>query len=107
MSELAAIITAGSGLLTVLGGGVAFLWRRVEKGFSKVELELAACRDREAQSATRERKLENAMRDQAAKHVTVIELLWQEIERRSRGAPNAVLGRARKLLDDLKQEEGS
>jgi hypothetical protein len=34
----------------------------------------------------------------------VIELLWQEVERRSRGAPNAVLGRARKLLDELKEE---
>lgn len=107
MSEIPAIITAGTSAVVALGGGIAWLWARVEKRFEQIDSELKACRDREAQSATRERKLENAMRDQAAKHVTVIELLWQEIERRSRGAPNAVLGRARKLLDDLKQEEGS
>ncbi|MBA4010073.1 MAG: hypothetical protein C0486_15010 [Erythrobacter sp.] len=104
MSDLAAIITAGVGALGTLGGGVTWLWARVEKRFSEVERKLEACERREADSTKRERTLEMSMRDQAAKHVTVIELLWQEIERRSRGAPNAVLGRARKLLDDLKEE---
>lgn len=104
MSELAAIITAGTGAVGLLGTGIGFLWRRVEKGFTKIEGELEACRQREADSSKRERKLELMLRDQAAKHITVIELLWQEIERRSRGAANPVLGRARRLLDDLKEE---
>jgi len=93
MSELAALITAGTGAVTVLGGGIAWLWRRVEKGFADVKIELAKCQARERKATDRE-----------AKHLIVIELLWQEVERRSRGAPNAVLGRGRKILDDLKEQ---
>lgn len=104
MSELAAIITAGTGAVGLLGGGFAWLWARVEKGFDKVESELAACRARETESSRREAKLIVQVRETSAKHITVIELLWQEVERRSRGSPNAVLTRARKLLDDLKEE---
>jgi len=97
MSDLAAIITAGSGAVGLLGGGIAWLWARVEKGFAKHELDLAECRQRE-------RKFELAMKVTGAKYVTVIELLWQEIERLVDGEPNAVLGRARKKLDELKEE---
>lgn len=105
MSEIAAIITTGTSAVVALGGGIAWLWARVEKGFGEVKAELRACEEREADSARREVKLEMQLRETSAKHLTVIELLWQEIERRSRGAPNAVLGRARKLLDDLKEDE--
>lgn len=104
MSELAAIITAGTGAVGLLGTGIGFLWRRVEKGFREVKHDLEACQKREAESSKREANLRIALRETSAKHVTVIELLWQEVERRSRGTPNAVLGRARKLLNDLKEE---
>jgi hypothetical protein len=104
MSELAAIITAGTGAIGLLGGGIAWLWARVEKGFGEVKAELRACQERESESSKREADLRVQLRETSAKHLTVIELLWQEVERRSRGAPNAVLGRARKLLDDLKKE---
>jgi hypothetical protein len=104
MSELATIITAGTGAVGVLGGGIAWLWARVEKGFQEVKTDLKACQQREAESTKREAELLVALRETSARHVTVIELLWQEVERRSRGAPNAVLGRARKLLDELKKD---
>lgn len=100
MSEIAAIITSVVGALAVAGGAVKWLWSKVERRFEKVEAELAACQAREAHAAKREAEL----MIHASKHLMVIELLWQEVERRSRGAPNAVLGRARKLLDDLKEE---
>jgi hypothetical protein len=102
---MAELLTAIVGALVALGSGVAWLWARVEKGFKEVKRELEACRQREADATKSEAALKVALREREAKHLTVIELLWQEIERRSRGAPNAVLGRARKLLDDLKEDE--
>lgn len=102
MSDIAAIITAVAGALAVAGGAIKWLWGKIEQRFQKIEKELAACQAREADAAKRETKL----MIYASKHLMVIELLWQEVERRSRGAPNAVLGRARKLLDDLKEEAG-
>lgn len=104
MSEMAELLTAIVTLLTALGGGVAWLWRRVESGLKELKAEVEACRAREAEAAKREERLRAALREREAKHLTVIELLWQEVERRARGAPNAVLSRARKLLDDLKEE---
>lgn len=93
MSEIAAIITSVVGALAAAGSAVAWLWNKVEKRFAEVEAELKKCQARERTASERE-----------AKHLTVIELLWQEVERRSRGSPNAVLGRARKLLDELKKD---
>lgn len=94
MTDLAAIITASVGALGTLGGGVAWLWNRIEKRFSEVDRQLAECRDREG----RHQKT-------AAAHLTVIELLWQEVKRRSRGSPNDTLKRAGEILDDLKKPE--
>jgi len=93
VSEIAALITAVTGLLVALGGGVVWLWARVEKRFASVEAKLDECERREA------RHLKTA-----AAHLTVIELLWQEVKRRTRGA-NDVLERAEKLLDDLKKDD--
>lgn len=94
MSDLAAIITAGVGALGTVGGGVTWLWARVEKRFDEVETKLAACEKRESDQ-----------REINAKHLIVIELLWQDVKRRSRGASD-VLERCGKLLDDLKKDEG-
>lgn len=104
MTEIAQLLTAIVALLTALGGGCTWLWRRVEKRFAKIEKELRECQQRERDSAKRETDLVMSLRETAGKHITVIELLWQEVARLSRGAPNAVLERALKLLDDLKKE---
>jgi hypothetical protein len=100
MNDLPAIITSTVGALTAAGAAVTWLWNKVEKRFEHIEDELAACRAREAKASKREAVL----MIHANKHLAVIELLWQEVERRSRGAQNQVLERARKLLDDLKSE---
>lgn len=91
MSDLAAILTASGGVLTVVGGGIAWLWSRVEKRFEEVEKKLEACESREVKH--------NAI---IGKHLIVIELLWQEVHRRSRGA-SPVLERSKKILEDLKE----
>lgn len=83
MSDLPAIITAAAGGLGVLGGGVRFLWNKIEKRFLDIENAQKKC---EAHRATQ---------------ITVIELLWQELKRLSPDA--AVFDRAKKLLDGLKK----
>jgi hypothetical protein len=88
MSDLADIITAGTGAAGLLGAGIAFLWRRVEKGFKEVKGELDKCRQREARSASA-----------SAKQLLVIELLWQ-IAPKTKAAAD-VLARCKKHLDDL------
>lgn len=86
MSEFAAIITAGSGLLTVLGGGFAWVWREV-KG---IKSGLAECEKRE-----------RAAKDREAKYLIVIELLWQAAAKSKAAAP--VVARCKEHLDDLKK----
>lgn len=83
MSDLPAIITAAVGGLSVLGGGVRFLWNKIEKRFLDIENAQKKC---EAHRATQ---------------ITVIELLWQELKRLS--PDDAVFDRAKKLLDGLKK----
>ena len=91
MSEIAAIITAGVAGLGALGTAGRFVWNKIEARFQAVEAELVHCRDREAQSVERR-----------ARQLTVIELLWQEVQRH---APNSiVLSRAKHLLDNLKED---
>lgn len=87
--SVAEIITASVAALAPVGGGVAFVWNKVEKRFTHIEELLDECKAREA-----------ADRDRRAVQLTVIELLWQELKRVAPDA--AVLGRAKKLLDDLK-----
>lgn len=91
MSELAAIIVALTALLGLLGGGMKFLWNKVEARFVEIDKKLAECEAREKASQSR-----------SSAHVTVIELLWQEVERLSSGGSKA-LHRASKLLNDLKE----
>lgn len=88
------LILALTGILSAIGGGIAFIWNKVEKRFSRIETELEHCRKRE----TSERQI-NSVR------LAVIELLWQEVERL---APEGsrVLARAKSLLDNLKSAEG-
>ena len=86
MSEVAAIITAA------VGAAGRFVWNKIEARFQSVEAELVHCREREASSVERR-----------AIQLTVIELLWQEVQRHNPGS--VVLTRVKNLLDDLKQKE--
>lgn len=91
MPDWAAIIVAGGGFFGVLGGGIRFVWNKVEARFQKIETQLEECHQRELQHQERR-----------AVQLTVIELLWQEVKRL---APDAgVLDRAKRLLDGLKKE---
>lgn len=92
MSEVAAIITAAVGALTAVGAAGRFVWNKIEARFQSVEAELVHCREREAASAERR-----------GTQLTVIELLWQEVQRHNPGS--VVLTRVKNLLDDLKQKE--
>lgn len=93
MNDTAGIITAVVGGATALGAGLRFIWNKIEARFVSVEEELDHCREREAQSVERR-----------AIQLTVIELLWQEVQRH---APSSlVLTRAKRLLDDLKEKGG-
>jgi len=90
MSEVPVLITSIAGALATTGGAIAWLYNKIERRFEKVETALEDCRKREAKSSERE-----------GKHLVVIELLWQEVERKARG-PSPVLERAKRILDDLK-----
>ena len=93
MSELAVMITAITGVLALAGGGVRFVWNKVEARFQKIEEQLEECQQREADHHARR-----------AVQLTVIELLWSEVKRLAPDA--AVLDRAKRLLDGLKKENG-
>ena len=100
MTELASLVGAIGGLLAVLGGGVAWLWRRVEKGFEEIKGELERCIEREAtvNKTLADRAARSAARD--AKQLMVIELLWQVAAKSKAAAP--VLARCEKHLEELK-----
>jgi hypothetical protein len=84
------IIAAATGLLSLAGGGIVFIWNKVEARFTHIEEELEKCRQREKEG----QRLEAA-------RVTVIELLWQEVLRY--GSETPVLKRAKALLDEMKR----
>lgn len=87
----AEIVTAAGVAFGSVGGGVAFIWNKIEKRFGQIENQLDACEGRERADLKRR-----------AVQLTVIELLWQEVTRFAPGNP--VLVRAKKLLDDLKDQ---
>jgi hypothetical protein len=87
---LAALLTAGVGVLTAAGAAARFLWDKIERRFERIEADLAECRKREIDSQERR-----------GVQLTVIELLWREVERALPDSP--VLARAKHLLDDLKK----
>lgn len=87
MSEFTDLVTAGVTVLTMLGGGVGFVYKKISTRFTKIEQDLVDCKKSHAV------------------HVTVIELLWQEVKRLSPKTSPAVLNRARRLLDQLKEPD--
>jgi len=90
----AALITAFSGLLAGASVAAKFMWNKIEARFDAIDGKLAACEAREKGALERH-----------SSHVTVIELLWQEVERLSPDGSKA-LTRALKLVSDLKNEGG-
>ena len=44
------LILAASGALATLGGGIAFVWNKIEKRFTDIETKLAECQAREGTS---------------------------------------------------------
>jgi len=88
--ELAALITASTGVLGSAGVAIKFLWDRIEKRFTNIETDLEKCRERELET-----------KEHRAVHLTVIELMWVELRRFD--PESLVLERAKKLLDSLKE----
>lgn len=93
MSATAEIITASVAVMGALGAAGRFVWLKIEARFSHIDEQLDECRTREERSQARR-----------AVQLTVIELLWQEVQRLAPKAP--VLVRAKKLLDELKTIDG-
>lgn len=89
--SLGEIITGGVGLLTAIGTAGAFIWNKIEGRFKEIDAKLDECEARERDSL-----------DRRAVQLTVIELLWQEVKRHA--PASGVLERAKKLLDDLKDQ---
>lgn len=88
-AEWITAIFGGSGILASIAGGVKFVWCKLESRFTAIEAQLEECRKTEVVSQERRAVL-----------ITVIELLWQEVQA---VAPNsAILRRAQKLMDDFK-----
>lgn len=89
MSDLPALLTAGAGLLTVLGAAAAFIWNKLEARFLAIERELAKCHAREGLSGQRR-----------AHHMLAVELLLQEVERLS-PSKSRVIGRVKRVLEEI------
>lgn len=85
MSELTDAINTGIAVAGCLGGGLAWLWARVEKMNRRVKSDLEACED------ARNTQL------------IVIELFWRALE--DLAPQSRVLIRARSLLDESKLQE--
>lgn len=92
MTDLAAIITALTGTAVSVGAAVRFVWGKVETRFAQIEAKLDECEKRE-----------DTDRERRAVQLTVIELLWREVEMSAPESP--VLIRAKRLLDRLKTQQ--
>ncbi len=89
MNDWVAIIPAVTAAVGGLAAGIKFIWDKIEKRFTAIEMELGACRERESAGQERRSIL-----------LTVTELLWQEI---SRVAPDSwALKRAGELMQEAK-----
>lgn len=115
--HLPELITAIVGVLTAIGAGFRFMWTEFKASKAANEASIATLKKENNERLTEiEKQLEECReREQVshlrrAKHLTVIELLWQEVLRlsprtSSRKAKNTVLDRAKHLLDELKDPD--
>lgn len=88
-AQITAVGTASVAGLGSIGAGCRFVWKKVEARFAAIEAELVHCRNRE-----------RADQERRAIQLSVIEILWQEVERVT--PDSFVLRRAGKLLDGLR-----
>lgn len=96
MTDVPALITAGTLAASTIGGGFVWVVTWAQKRFERVEKKLSECERRERRQGTI-----NGVQ------LAVIEMLWREVERIGDGASAAVLKRSEKLLDDLKKRSVS
>lgn len=83
---IAAVVGTGG-----VGGGLKFVWNKVETRFQQIEAKLENCESRERVADRR-----------GAINLAVIEIVCAEVERLSPVKPNPVLLRARAMLEGLK-----
>lgn len=96
MSEAADMVAAlfgSGGALTTIGLGLRWGYLKFEGRLKAIEAALEECRKNETES-----------RERRATQLIVIELLWSKIQELDPHA--AVLVRAKKLLDELKNKAG-
>jgi hypothetical protein len=92
ISDLSSLTQSAVAVATALGGGIAFLWGRVEWNNRHIHAELKRCEERA-----------EIGREHRSTLTMVLELVWQEL---ARIAPDAVVfRRAKKLLDQLKNDQ--
>lgn len=92
MSEAASIISAIAMVLAPVGGGGAFVWKRLEARFKAIEAKLEACEDRERRS-----------QNSRGRQWTIIQLLLNAIERVD--PPDPAVTRAKELLQELRARD--
>ena len=116
MSEISELVTSLAGAGVVAGGGIAWLWAKVERNAkrAKAEVERAA---KEAKAVVDKRFMEIEVKLQACesreieaharrgKHLIVIEMLFTEVKRLTAGQPSPVLTRAKTLLKELRDHD--
>lgn len=90
MSEFAELIVAIVGT-SGLGAAAKWVWVKLEKRFTDIEADLKECKERELHAAERRETWRATM-----------ELLWAELKRTSPKSP--ILARAKKLMDELKDD---
>ena len=94
MSNFVELASAAVLVLGSIGGGARWMWLQIRGRFEAIDIELEHCRTRERDDQERR-----------GIQLSVIEILWQEVERVAPGS--TVLRRAKKLLDDLKDKNKS
>jgi len=52
LTNIAPIIAAATGLLAAIGGGIGFVWKKVEARFKAIERKLAECQERDARKGS-------------------------------------------------------
>lgn len=75
MTDVAALIVAGTGALSLMGAGTRWVWTKVEKRITLIETKADACEEREAKSdATIRRLTWEVRRDGQAVRLLFMEL---------------------------------
>lgn len=88
------IALLGGGTLATLGGGIAFVWNKIDARFTAIEAKLRQCERRDRRS-----------RKQISLLMSAVEILLAKIQDIAPGA--SVIGRARELIEQHRQLEAA